>query len=497
MFDDVVESPEIRPAMNIGFPWDIPTGAFVMGKHGEMICTGGLFPITGIGGRGNTFKSTIERDMELAALNNYPAIHALFYDTEPPSISKSRVNMLSRFFSYLVENNIFDLGRGKITDGIIMSGNKWFEMFKGICAKKISKDELKKNTKVTPFLEKDGSFLTMILPSIFGVDSLSMMQFDSVTAIHDKHEVGESGMNVEAMKSASAKSQMIMQLPILAGRSNCFVLMTAHMGDDIVIDPYAPPQKKLAFLKNKLKFKNIPEKFTFQTHNLWITLSASVLLNDTTKTPLYPKSSSDDLKGDTDLQLIQLQNLRGKGGASGMPFEIILSQREGVHRALTAFNFIKTYDRFGLGGNLQNYYLELVPDVTLSRTTVRSKLDSNPALNRAMIIVGEMLQLFNLQPDVVERYYCTPKELYEGLKEKGYDWNQLLTETRPYWSFEDDTNPLQFLSVMDLLRMHKGEYHPYWMESKTKAITGKTQPLTQHVRVLPILAKMPETVGET
>ena len=44
-----------------------------------------------------------------------------------------------------------------------------------------------------------------------------MMSFDSVEAIYEKHEVGESGMNVEAMKSSAAKSQMMMQFPSITG----------------------------------------------------------------------------------------------------------------------------------------------------------------------------------------------------------------------------------------------------------------------------------------
>ena len=89
----------------------------------------------------------------------------------------------------------------------------------------------------------------------------------------------------------------------------------------------SPPQKKLTFLKNKLKFKNVPEKFTFLTNNLWITISASVLSHDTTKAPLYPKNSDDNVKGDTGLQCI-VQNLRAKNGPQEMPVEVIISQSE-------------------------------------------------------------------------------------------------------------------------------------------------------------------------
>ncbi len=63
--------------------------------------------------------------------------------------------------------------------------------------------------------------------------------------------------------------------------------------------------------------------------------------------------------------------------------------------------------------------------------------------------------------------YCTPQELYDDLKAKGFDWDVLLN-TRGYWTYLDDPNPLPFLSTMDLLRMRTGEYFPYWMDEKTK-----------------------------
>ena len=56
---------------------------------------------------------------------------------------------------------------------------------------------------------------------------------------------------------------------------------------------------------------------------------------------------------------------------------------------------------------------------------------------------------------------CTPKELYDALIQKGYDWNRLL-ETRGYWTFNNEQQALPFLSTMDLLRMRVGLYHPYW-----------------------------------
>lgn len=458
------EAPEIRPSLNIGCLFDIPTGSYFTGKHGESILSGGLMYVTGVGGRGNTFKSTVAHFMALTALNRYHCAKAMFYDAEPPSISRRRLRSLYEGMDYISQHDIFDEERAIITDSSQMSGNKFFQAIKEYSKEKTDKNKLKENMMTTPFIDDKGQVIKTFFPTIFEKDSLSMMPFDSVDAIYEKNEVGDSGMNVEAMKSSAAKSQMLLQYPAITAPNNNFIIATAHMGDDIVMDPYAPPQKKLTFLKNKLKFKNVPEKFTFLTNNLWITISASVLAHDTTKAPLYPKSSDDNIKGDTDLQCVIMQNLRAKNGPTGMPIEIIISQSEGVKVGLTEFNYIKAFDRFGLGGNIQNYFLELVPDISLSRTTIRTKIEDNANLRRALEITSEMLQIFNLH-NIDEKYICTPKELYDQLKEKGYDWNELLN-TRGYWVYEETKHPLNFISTMDLLKMRVGEYHPFWMEDK-------------------------------
>lgn len=43
------KAPKLRPLLNIGCLFDIPTGTYLKGKHGESILNGGLSYITGIG----------------------------------------------------------------------------------------------------------------------------------------------------------------------------------------------------------------------------------------------------------------------------------------------------------------------------------------------------------------------------------------------------------------------------------------------------------------
>lgn len=465
-------SPTIRPYLNIGCLMDIPTGVYHTGKHGESILNGGLSYVTGIGGRGNTYKSTIAHHMLLKVLDRYTNATGSLYDTEPPSISSARLKALTMDMDNLPFTDLEEEGRVMITDSTMMLGNEWFSLLRDFCKHKTSKEEVKKFTGTLPFIDKAGNNIKALIPSIVENDSLSMMPIEVVENIYEKNEIGASGANVEALRSSMAKSQMLMQLPTLTGSSGLYMIMTAHAGDDLALDPYAPPQKKLAFLKNKIKFKQVPEKFTFLTNNLWLCLNASVFQNKTTKAPEFPRGPEDNMKGDTDLQLISIMNLRAKNGPSGLPFELIASQSEGLKVGLSEFYYIKTNDGFGIGGHDRNYFLELVPDVSMQRTTVRGIIDNNAKIRRALEITSEMCQIKNLWHDLDAKYQCTPATLYTELIEKGYDWDVLLN-TRGWWMYEESVtkDTLPFLSTMDLLKMRVGEYHPWWYDDVVKKLS--------------------------
>ena len=62
--------------------------------------------------------------------------------------------------------------------------------------------------------------------------------------------------------------------------------------------------------------------------------------------------------------------------------------------------------------------------------------------------------------------WCTPAELYQDLKDMGYDWDKLL-DTRGYWLINQyDKDNVPYLHTVDLLKMRKGLYHPWWYDKK-------------------------------
>ena len=90
------EAPEIRPSLNIGCLFDILlTGTYFIGKHGESILNGGLMYVTGVGGRGNTFKSTIAHFMSFSAMNDMRRLK-LCSMTQNHQVSLKKIRSLSK-----------------------------------------------------------------------------------------------------------------------------------------------------------------------------------------------------------------------------------------------------------------------------------------------------------------------------------------------------------------------------------------------------------------
>lgn len=465
---EFTQIPFVKLSYNVGCLLDVPTGTYETGAHGESLLNGGLGSITGVVGIGNNFKSTIMHYMMLSAMARFPESTASTYDTEI-NMLQSRLEQLALMMKDFNGENVIDTGRWQITDKTLYYANEWYEIWKKFVKNK--QDNLAKISRETPFIDRDGkSLIKIAIPTFTEIDSFSEFETEDVANMQANNELGDSGGNTIHMRQGLSKIRFLSDVPKMIAKSNNPMLLTAHVGKDIPMDARAAPVKKLQFLKNGDKLKGVTDKFMFLTTNCWQCQNATPLMNDTTKGPEYPRNSEDNMKGDTDLFIVTMVQLRSKTGPSGLVMQILVSQQEGVLPSLSEFHYIKTVDRFGLGGNMQNYYLELLPEVKLSRTAVRGKIDRDPMLRRALNITAEMCQMKMLWHDMEEGLMCTPKELYDDLKAQGYNWETLLS-TRGWWTTNNDKHPIPFLSTLDLLKMRAKKYFPYWMnEDKTLKI---------------------------
>lgn len=471
----LTQAPSVKVMINIGALMDIPTGAYLRGKHGESILNGGLGFLSGVVGIGNNFKSTIMHYMGITTLARTGGNSGMStYDTEV-NIHEWHLRSMATINPLFNGEDILESGRWQITDKTVYTGDQWYDIVKDFMNDKIKQKV--KYSMDTPFLDRDGNYLKILTPTVLEVDSMSEFVTQDVMKMQDENSLGESGANMVSMRQGMQKNRFLMEIPSLSGASYTYILMSAHIGAEFSMDPRNPPPKKLQHLKGGVKLKGVPEKFTFVMNNCWHCYNAAPLMNDSTKAPEYPRDSDDDMKGDTDLNEVTVRQLRSKSGPSGMALKLIVSQQEGVLPSLSEFHFIKDEKRWGLEGNVQNYTLAFCPDIALSRTAIRRKIDAHPELCRGLNLAAEMLQIAYFWHDVDPEYLCTPKELYDDLIKMGYKWDVLLA-TRGWWAPEGVHTDIPFLSTMDFLRMRTGEYIPYWMsgEDKAKIDMTKAQP---------------------
>lgn len=463
------EPQQVKILFNVGALLDIPSGTYLTGKHGESILNGGYGIMTGVIGMPNSFKSTFTHFMMFAAASTVYEVTDTNMNTYCTEMTthEGKLRTLSAQFPAFSSTDIFEEGVMSITDKTMHPGDEWYDLFKKYLRDK--KDSTKNTLLKTPFLTRDKTNMMITPPTFGGIDSLTYFETSDVTKMQDDNMLGESGGNTIHMRQGLAKTRMFMELPALVMGCSHFIFFTAHIGKEsnIQVGPMnVPPPKKLSTMKQGDKVKGATDAFLYLMSNLWQLNSATPLLNQTTKGPEYPVRPDDPQPGDLDLYTVMAKLLRSKSGPSGGVFEIVISQSRGVLPTLTEFHFLKSKnDRFGMDGSRDNFHMVLYPQAKLTRPNVRSKIDTDPMLRRAIRITSELCQMHLMWRHLDPRLLCTPKQLYDDLIALGYDWNVLLN-TRGYWVFNNEDHPVPFLSTMDLLKMRIGLYKPYWLNEQ-------------------------------
>lgn len=493
LFASVKKSEPVIVFFPVGGLLDIPTSAFVNGSEGQLIMNGGLGPMTGVVGKPHMFKSTLAKSILYIAMlrvrTTLPT-SCLMYDTEFTVVEEHQKEIIEFNMKHSNELRDFFVKDGACTDLINdetvvftskkqYKGDEYYELLKNILRaknpeeKRSKDDSMPKALKLieTSFLERDGTTPYKILPPTFGdVDSITEFTTSSDDEMQDEHVLGNTAANPAFMKQGLNKQRFLMGLPALLANSQHYVMMTAQVGKEISMQtgpmPSAP-QKQLAAMNSGDVLKGVSSKFVSLANVCWQAVKTSPCLvthriEDGLKYPLHETKGN---KFDNDLYEVEFRNIRNKNGPTGATLTLLVSQSKGFLPDLTEFHYIKVND-FGLDGNDQNYVCTFLPEIKLSRTTIRKKLETEPMLQRAINIASEMLQIKHFKQGWWIDYGVTPKELYEGLKAQGYDWNELL-KTRG-WHSIDKNHPLKELSTIDLLRLFKGHYFPYWMDRETK-----------------------------
>ncbi len=462
-----------KTLFNIGATFDVPTGYWTTGHHGEKILLGGLGPMTAISGPGKMYKSTIGHYQVLSAMAKiWPAVatSCSTYDSET-NIHTNRLKKFAEAFPQFNGCDIIDEGYWVISDATSYQGDEWYANVRKFMNEK--RKDAKNLQVLLPFPDKDGNPLYEMIPTFSQLDSLTAMRINAAIDIMDKNNIGDSGGSHVFMREGLGKAQMLHELPGLGAGAKHYIISTCHIGNNNTMSSgpgTAPPKKQLQFLQTDTKLKGVTGEFLYQQHNLWMVTNCVLLWNKDDKTPKYPKRQGEAVPDDTDLNLVTIQNLRCNAGPNGFKLDIVVSQTEGVLPSLTEFVQLKDYDSFGFDGNDRTYSLFLLPEEKLQRTTVREKIDNSAKLRRALNITSELAQMWQFHKGMLEHVLIGPDVLATKLKERGYDIDWILENTRGWWTYNNDHVSSYFLSTLDLVNMAQGLYHPYWLEDDFKTI---------------------------
>jgi len=465
-------SKTIRPKFNTFSLADHAMGRYLKGKHGLWYLNGGYPSILGFAGRGNTFKSALSGTMATMMSLRYEFEYTEFYDTE----MSMQVARIQDYINSVAEQHHWDevpqinelmeseATTWNFTASDLQTGDQWWADH---CRKeRVSRSKIADGKlRTTPWLNIDGSQVKIPNPWSFTVDSLSELHTASVEAKFEKGTIGASELNTEAMDDARSKAQLLKQMPNVAAQGGYTFGLIAHADDELKMDMYAPSTKKLDGLKGNLKLKGVPGRgFTFLTNSCLLAININNGLNKSDKMPEYPRPGTTPTVGDTDLRIVTYMELRGKSGPTGAIMELAFSQREGFLVGVTEFHYLKeTLKSFGMessgnGGGIKR--LDLLPDVSFTRKTIREVCKENEKFSRALSITASLGHIYHNNFEIDEALKIPLAELYTKVKDAGFDWDKILSGSVEYWYFEDQTKKLNkpTVTARTILGMASGEF---------------------------------------
>lgn len=482
---DVKTSPYLRSYFNVGCLMDIPPGAPVLAEHGRYVCNGGHNGSVIFVGPGNSYKSALADHVnETAMFRAHRYSSGLKYDTENnvnmPGLEQRLAKIVAPF-----EPDWFQTGRWAVTESSLYKLDKWFPK-----AKEWMNGKEKQGAEMkceTPIVDRSGKKMKILRPTALTFDSLSKAEAQQVQDLRDATVIGDSKQKMLHMNSGLIKKNMVDELPDLLVSTNTYLTGTVHYGEKFQLDSYAPQHKSLQYIDTGMELKGAPKNINYLSMSMWLIRKVDKCMTASRDGIRYPLKDAGNDNSTEDLNIVNMRMLRCKTGPSGYDIEVIVSQKYGVLESLTQFHFIRTNGQFGLtgdmsaNGNFRDSYCVLYPDVKLTRTNIRSLMDDDLRLARAISLCSDLLQMSIHWREHLRRiderliaFTEKPETLREAVIKQGYDWNMVL-DTRYWYSLDDDYHQQLELSTVDIMRMGLGLYHPFWLEADKKTIKKKYQ----------------------
>lgn len=436
LLSDVVVADQVPTiSFNTNSLFDLATGTYVPGVDGKWYLSGGLTQhINAFVGPNGAFKSTFACAMIMRSASIYYDADVLINDTEN-SLDKDKHRAI-----HMGE----DLSRDDIADRVLwLSGatytlDSMYKLIHSICEKKSSSK--KEYLVKSPFLdEKTGKALEIWKPTIIFIDSLSELTSDAEDEMLNGAKMKSlSDANTAMMLDGNKKTLFIRAMKTMCMRYGIVFVVTGHFDKIMQMDMYNPTPKDTTFSKQDWKTKGVGSKLKFNA-SLYVRTSTSPLL-DSAKEPLYGVGSGPV----KDVMEIDIVIERSKTASAGNTLPFVATQSSGVLNAVTNYNYLRINDYDGLSGNKQRQQVGILPDVTISRNTVRSLTDSNYELRRALEIAAQYCYIRNnwMTGNFPVDFSKTANQFFDVLmsdKNKGAISDIL--NSRGYWTYCKNDRP--------------------------------------------------------
>jgi len=466
MFKQYSTPPALIPNTVVGCLVDISIGVIRTGTRGELWIDGGLSGSTVLAGPGNTYKTALSLFLmtsSYATLSlHQKEVSALVYDTET-TLNPSRIETFHKKLN-LPENLVEDPEKPWSLTNKMDSPVK--ELIKNVLDS--MKNKVKSNKKVEwkSVESKVSKKLLEILPSdLFLLDSLSKLDLNNLADTLIKKDADSSDLNTTFLSDGRVRKIMLETLLTACKQANVKFITTVHLGKSFGIgdNKYEKKMDRMQFLPQSIVMKGAPETVNFSIETSFIVHPSVQMKDPGTKLAKYPRKGEGV---ENDLNLVTLETIRCKTGASGVRIPVIVSQEEGVLPTLTEFHYIKEA-KFGIEGNDRSYCLTLYPDVKLSRTTVRDLIDSDPKLRAAIRYTSEILQIMAARVRLNFVDYFKNFDLAELKKVADEKINFSEDLDKFEWRYGARVYETKFLSTPDLLELHRSGKLPFWVK-KTK-----------------------------
>ena len=444
---DIKESKDV-PSFNTDTLYDLSSGEFKKGIDGKWYLTGGLSQhINSIAGPTGVFKSTIANALFMRTMSIYHDTYGIVFDTEH-SLDKDKeraYSMAEQLRPDNLEDRIKWIGSSEYTLG------NFTELINSICRKREANK--KEYIVETPFIDRlTGNALVIWKPFFVFIDSFTELTSsieDKVLFDEKAKGIDDDNVNTLAMKDANKKTIFLHLMCRLCRKYGIVLLSTGHYGKTMNLNIYDPTPKETIFSKQDWKIKGCGPKYTLLSSTL-IKISASLLL-DSNKEAMYGGSGNVPAK---DLIEVMLFIEKCKMQNAGIMTPLVASQSEGLMIDLTNYHYLRTNDYYGLNGSKQKQQVALLPDVTISRNTVKELAANSYQLSRALEITAQYCYIKNNwnTSTLPFDFSLTPQQVYEKLLgNKAKIKMEDILNSRGYWTYLPHDR--EYMSLFDILEL--------------------------------------------